>query len=108
MIFTLAISILVEGVVVLAYSLWRRNPFLPVLLTSTGGNLITQPFLWIVLTIFFRSYVITLFVAEFLIWMIESLLLYAVPANRLRFSEATLLSLSMNLTSFILGWFLPV
>ena len=108
MIFTLSISILVEGVVVLGYSLWRRNPFIPVLFTSICGNLITQPFLWIVLTIFFRYYVITLFVAELLIWMIESLLLYAVPANGLRFSEAVRLSLSMNLTSFILGWLLPV
>ena len=92
----------------IGYALLHRKSLRSLLLTSICGNLITQPFLWIVLTIFFRSYVITLLVAEFLIWMIESLLLYAVPANRLRFSEAALLSLSMNLASFVVGWFLPV
>ena len=40
--------------------------------------------------------------------MIESALLYVIPANRLRFSDALLLSLGMNLVSFALGWFLPV
>jgi hypothetical protein len=40
--------------------------------------------------------------------MIESIILSCVPANQLRFTEALFLSLTMNLVSFMLGWFLPV
>ena len=108
MILTLSITIVVEGVVVLGYSLWRRKPFFPILFTSICGNLITQSLLWIALNIFYRRYLISLSAVELLIWMIESILLYAVPANRLRFTDAIALSLSMNIISFALGWFLPV
>lgn len=108
MILTFSVTIIVEGVVILGYSLWRRKPFLSILFTSVCGNLITQSLLWIALNIFFRYYLITLIVAELLIWIIESILLYAVPANRLRFVNAMFLSLSMNFMSFALGWFLPV
>jgi hypothetical protein len=108
LILTLSITIIVEGLVVLGYSLWRRQPFLSILFTSVCGNLITQSLLWIALNILYRHYLVALSVAELLIWMIESILLYAVPANRLRFTDAVLLSLSMNIISFTLGWFLPV
>jgi hypothetical protein len=59
------------------------------------------------LNLFFQHYLIVLLVSEFLIWVFESLALYVVPANQLRFREAIILSLSMNLASFALGWFLP-
>jgi hypothetical protein len=108
LILTLSITILAEGVVILGYSLWRRKSFLPILFTSICGNLITQSLLWIALNIFYRHYLIALSAAELLIWMIESIVLYVVPANRLRFVDAILLSLSMNIISFGLGWFLPV
>jgi hypothetical protein len=90
------------------YSLWRKKPAGAILITGVFANLITQSFLWVVLNLFFPHYLITLFLAEILIWMIESLLLYSVPANRLRLADAILLSLSMNLASFALGWFLPM
>jgi hypothetical protein len=108
LILSLSITIIIEGFVVLGYSLWRRKLFLPILFTSVCGNLITQSLLWIALNIFYGHYLVVLSVAELLIWMIESILLYAVPANRLRFTDAVLLSLSMNIISFALGWFLPV
>jgi hypothetical protein len=105
---TLTITILLEGAVGFVYCLWRSKPILPVLLTSAFANLATQSLLWIVLDIFFQHYLITLFIAEAIIWIIESALLYCVRANRLSLGEAAFLSLSMNLTSFLLGWFLPV
>jgi hypothetical protein len=71
-------------------------------------NLITQSLLWIALNLFFSHYLIALLVSEILIWLIESILLYSFPANQLGFMEALFLSLSMNLTSFALGWFLPI
>jgi hypothetical protein len=107
LIVTLVITILVEGAIVIGYSIERKKPLRPILFTSIIANLITQSFLWIALNLFFQHYLMTLLVAETLIWMIESVLLYLIPANRLRFSDAILLSLSMNLTSFALGWFLP-
>ncbi len=85
----------------------RGKPLRPILLTSIAGNIITQSILWLVLNIFFRHYLTALLVTEFLIWLLESLFLYSVPANRLRISDAMILSLSMNLMSFALGWFLP-
>jgi hypothetical protein len=108
LIVTLLLTILVEGVVVTAYSLGRRKPLRAILLTSLCGNLVTQILLQVALRLFFPHYLFTLLVAEILVWSIESLLLYFLPANQLRFGEALRLSLGMNLASFALGWFLPV
>jgi hypothetical protein len=105
---TLFITIIIESAVVIGYSLWRKKPVRPILYTSLCINLLTQSLLWIALTLFFRHYLIALLTGEILVWIIESLWLYAVPANRLRFREAIFLSLGMNLASFALGWFLPV
>ena len=108
MIVTLFLTIIVEGFIAIGYSLWRKKPVHPILLTSILANVITQSFLWIVLNLFFLHYLPVLVVVEILIWLVESILLYSVPANQLRLTEAILLSLSMNLISFALGWFLPV
>ena len=108
MIPTLLITIIVEGTVVLGYSIWRKKPVRPILFTSICANLITQSFLWMVLNLLFRHYLTALVVAEILIWMIESVLLYYFPANQLSFVEAAILGLSMNLASFALGWVLPI
>lgn len=93
---------------VLGYCHWRKRPVTPLLFTSICANLITQSLLWIVVNLLFRQYLITLLVSEILIWLIESVLLYSIPANQLRLVDALFLSLSMNLVSFGLGWFLPV
>jgi len=108
LIFTLIITILIEGIIVSGYSIWHRKPLGPILLTSVVANLITQSLLWVGLSIFFQKYLIALFVAEILIWLMESSLLSYFPANQLRFKEAVLLAFLMNLASFALGWFLPV
>jgi hypothetical protein len=105
---TLLITVLVEGAVAIIYSIWREKPVLPILLTSVFGNLVTQSMLWIVLTLSFRHYLITLAFAEVLVWGIESLLFYGIPANDLKLKEAALLSLIMNGISLAVGWVLPV
>jgi len=107
LILTLVVTILVEGIIVSEYSIWRKKPLGPILFTSIIANLITQSFLWVVLSLFFQHYIITLFIAEIFIWMIESFLLYCFSANQLHIQEAALVSLLMNLASFGLGWFLP-
>jgi hypothetical protein len=108
MIQTFLITVLVEGVVVLVYSISRRKPVIPILLTSLMGNLLTQSLLWIALTFSFRHYLVALVITEIIIWGIESLLFHVIRANQLNLKEAALLSLAMNGTSLALGWSLPV
>lgn len=107
MIATLLPTIIAEGIVVTVYALWRGKPVFPILLTSLFANIITQSFLWTVLLIFFQYYLVALLIAEILIGLIESVLLYFIPTNQLGWAEAFFLSLSMNLISASLSWFLP-
>ena len=93
---------------ILGYCIWQRKPIRPILFTSICTNLITQFLLWGLLNFFFSYYLVVLIIAEILIWLIESFVYYVVPANRLQFVEAIFLSLILNLTSFGLGWFLPI
>ena len=108
MIKTLAITILIEGIFIAGYSLWQKKPLAGILLASVIVNGLTQIMLWGVLTLFPQHYLITLFTAEVFIWLIESAFLYLFPACQIEWNEAFLLSLGMNLTSFGIGWFLPV
>lgn len=108
MITTLLITILIEGVVVLAYCIWRGKPLLSILVTSIVANIITQSLLWMVLTAFLQQYLAALLITEVLIWLLESILLYFPRTNQLSFRNAILLSSSMNLLSFGVGWFLRV
>jgi hypothetical protein len=96
-----------EGIVGLGYSIWRNKPVGSILITSILVNLITQSLLWVVLSIFFHNYLVTLFIAEIIIWLVEALLFYRIHSNKLSFGESLMLSLIMNLSSFVLGWFLP-
>ena len=105
---TVLITLLLEGAVALGYCVWRKRPIQPLLFSTICINLLTQSLLWILLSLFFRQYLITLIVTEFFIWIVEGGLLYFIRANRLRFGDALLLSLGMNLASFGIGWFLPV
>jgi hypothetical protein len=105
---TLAITILVEGVIVLIYSLRQKKSPGPILFTCLIANRITQSLLWIVLNIFFQHYLMTLWIAELFIWLIESVLLFVFRWNQLTFQESLFLSLLMNLSSFGVGWLLPI
>ena len=108
MIGTLLITIFIESAVVLGYSYWREKPLGSILVTSIGGNLLTQSLLWVMLNLFFQNYLLALLVAEIFIWIIETVLLYSIPANELSLKEASLLSLGINALSLAVGWLLPV
>ena len=105
---TLLFTVVIEGAVVIVYSLWKKKPGKPLLVTTIGGNLLTQSLLWVGLNLFFRHYLAALLIAEILIWIIETILLYVIRLNHLNLKEASLLSLAMNGLSFTLGWFLPI
>jgi len=108
LIVTFFITIIIEGIVVIVYSSWRKKPLGPILFTSIIANLITQSFLWIVVNLFFQHYLVILIAAEVFIWIIEGFVLCYVSSNQLTFTEAISLSLSMNLLSFAIGWVLPI
>ena len=108
MILTLLVTLLVEGAVVLIYSALRRRSAGDLLQVSFIVNVFTQVILWITLRIFFRYYLTALIVAEILIWLVESILIYRLSMGQLSPSHAVILSLWMNLASFGIGWFLPV
>ena len=108
MIKTLAITILVEGAIGISYSIWQKKPVGSILITSVFANVITQSLLWIVLNIFFQHYLMIMLIAEFLIWILEGILLYMFRSNQLSFMESLFLSFVMNLSSFAMGWWLPV
>ncbi len=108
MILTLSITIVIEGIVALVYCIWREKPVRAILFTTIALTLFTQSLLWMALKLLFDHYLIVLLIAEFLIWVMESVLLYLIRANQLKFMEAILLSLTMNLVSFAFGWFLPL
>ncbi len=108
MIETLSITLLVEGAVCLGYSIWWRKPSGSIFITSIFINLITQSLLWVALSLFYQHYLVVLLIAEILIWVIESFMLYSLRFNQLKIREAFVLSLMMNLSSFGVGWFLPV
>ena len=105
---TLLVTVIIESAVVIGYSLWAKKQAKPLLVTSIAGNLLTQSLLWVALNLFFRNYLVTLLIAEILIWILETILLYSIRLNHLNLREASLLSLAMNGLSFTLGWFLPV
>ncbi len=108
MILSLPVTLLSEALVVASYARWKEKPLVPLLACSVAANLFTQALLWLALQLFFEQYLRVLFMMEFFIWLIESAILYLYPRNRLGLREAALLSLAMNLTSFTIGWFLPV
>lgn len=108
MIGTLVVTILVEGTICLGYSIWRKKPVGPIFITSAFANLITQSLLWLALNIFFQHYLMMLWIAELFIWLIESILFFIFRWNQLTFRESLFISLLMNLSSFGVGWFLPV
>ena len=108
MILTLSLTILIEGVIVCGFALWRKKPAGRLLAASVLANLLTQSLLWEALNLFPGQYLSTLFVMEIFIWLLESASLHYFPGSRLKGREALSLGLGMNLVSFGIGWFLPV
>ena len=77
-------------------------------MSCLAANLITQPLLWLILSIFLQHYLTALLATEVGIVGIEAAILYLVRPNRLRLGEALMLSLVMNSASFLVGLSLPV
>lgn len=108
MILTLFLTLVLETLVAAGFCYWRRKPFKSIFLTAGIANLLTQSMLWLALNLLYRHYLPALFIAEIVIWLVESAILRLIPSNKLGWLEALGLSLLMNLASFGIGWFLPI
>jgi hypothetical protein len=107
-ILSLGLTIWVESIVVAGFGLWQRKPLRHLLLSSILANLLTQILLWTVLNMFPNDYQATLFISEIILWGVEGMILFFYRPNQLKLAQALLLSLTINLASFTLGWFLPI
>lgn len=107
MVFTLLLTLIVESTILALLAYLTNRPIGSWLRTCLVMNVITQGFLWIVLSEFWFVYLPALAVAEVAIWGIESMMLFARPSNRLTLSQAAWISLVVNGASLSIGWFLP-
>ena len=102
----LALTIVVELGVVLAYVRWTKRPRRRLLLTCLLGNVLTLPFVWLFAALLYAvggsaAGLVGLALAELGAWLAEALLYLWV--GRLPASRAFLLSLVANCASFLVG-----
>lgn len=97
-----------ESFVLSVFAHRQNKPLKSLLLSGLLANLVTQPFLWVWLAVFYRMYWVALLTGEALIFLGEAVLLKLIPDNRLSWREAILLSLLMNSLSLGAGIFLAV
>lgn len=97
-----------ESFVLSVFAHRQNKPLKSLLLSGLLVNALTQPLLWFWLALFYPAYWAALIFGELLIFLGEAVLLKLIPANRLSWREAILLSLLMNSLSFGAGIFLAV
>jgi hypothetical protein len=102
-------TLLIEVLVVLAYAIvWKRSR----LRWATAVvivNLITQPLLWLVVESFaYGPFLDLLAATEVGVWLLEGVLLFWAQRRAVSFRETLLLSLAMNVASFVVGLFVTV
>jgi hypothetical protein len=104
------VTLVVEGLVVLAYAAATRQPVSRWLTQVLLVNMISQPALWLVLISRGPTlpYLPTLAAAEPLIWLLEAGLLYLLQGRRLAFLRVLLVSLALNGASLVVGLFIGV
>lgn len=101
-------TVLVESLLGTVYVLLRKGPKVVFLTTLLLLNLSTQPGLWLTvhaLDSLFPFWIIL--PAEVCVWLVEALGLFLVQRRAIRFGEAALVSLVLNLASFGIGLLLP-
>jgi len=104
----LLVTIVVELVIGVIYVLWRKRPWLRVLLTILLVNVLTQPVVWLVVKDMRLSMCVGTYALELAVILLEAWILYLVLRKKVKFTETLLLSLAMNLASFGVGLLLPV
>lgn len=104
---TLIVTILIELPIIIAFACYTKRSLKSLVSTGIVMNVLTQTFLWAVLTLFWFIYLPALGAAEVVIWALEAFMLHIVSFNKLSFAQAARLSLLVNGASLTIGWFLP-
>ena len=102
-------TVIVELLLGLGYALWRKRPLVVILTTILMLNLATQPALWVTVSALNSRYSwIAILLAELIVWLFEAVGLFLVQRKSVKFTEMLLLSLVLNLASFVVGLFLAI
>ena len=109
--FSLAIpiAVIVEATLGLIYAIFRKRSKLTTVTMVILANMVTLPPFWA--ASYFISgdfHIIVFIVAEIIIWLVESGVLYLTQRKTIRFWEATLLSFVLNGISALIGLLLPL
>ena len=87
----------------------RKFALLPTLALLSLANIITQFALWAALNTIKTGNALSLTIGlEIIIWGVETLIFYLPQRKIVKFKEAALLSLVLNLVSFGIGLLLPI
>lgn len=106
---TLPATLIIELLLAGFYALKRKASQLSTLTLVCLANVITQFAFWIVLNTYAaHNELLLTFGLEIIIWGIEALVFYLPQRDNIKFKEAALLSLVLNLASFGMGLFLPI
>ncbi len=106
----LSLTIVVEGLIVLAYAIARGLRIRHWLAYAVLVNTVTQPALWYLMGLLPAdiAYFPALTAAESVVWVVEAGLLHLLAGARLGVGHALMLSLVLNATSCGVGLLLPL
>ncbi|MBN1266453.1 MAG: hypothetical protein JXA25_13235 [Anaerolineales bacterium] len=105
---TMPLTAIIEGIAALVYATLRKRDRTATLTIVLLANLLTIPVLVISAVLFgFGSFSFVTLAAEILIWLVEAVVLFVLQRRIIKFQEALLLSLGLNLLSFLTGLLLP-
>lgn len=105
---TLPITLLLESAAAFVYATVKKHSRVTLLTLVALANLITQPLLWgVVMTRTEAGHWLGYIILEGLIVVIEAALLYGLRRKAQTFRESVILSLILNVVSFVVGLILP-
>jgi hypothetical protein len=103
------LTALIECAAALIYAAIRKRNLAATVTFVLLANLLTIPVLLFLALIFgFNAVGFVILTAEILIWLVEAVVLFILQRRTIKFHEALLLSLGLNLLSFLTGLLLPV
>jgi len=103
------ITLAVELILAFIYTRLRKRSILTTLTMVAVANTVTLPILWFGANVMSSSYnLLVIAVAEILIWLVESTILFLTQRKSVPFKEMLFLSFILNLLSFLLGLILPI
>jgi hypothetical protein len=102
------ITVVVEEIIAVLYSVWRKRDRVAVPTAVLIANLITLPVFVALIAAGLMPSLGAQLLAEAVITFVEAIIIYLILRLSLTFREALVLSLVLNTASFVMGWLIPV